>query len=390
MKPRVLCRALVAAAALLAWEAGSARAQPVALPRFHPSFAGDRFWGTPSAYAPGDLTLHAALFADLAHLPLLARRVTDGDPVSAIVRSQAFLHANATFSFRSRVAVNVEVPVAVRQSGDEETSPDSAAFGDVRLGVRAAIVGDAGSPFQLGAGGYFWLPTGTDDFVTDGAVRGLPFVVAGGRLDRLVWSLALGVELRPDRLVNEVPIGPSFWGSAAIGAAAGATRRVQIGLEASFSVALQRPEPANTHAELLAQLRYRFHPDLEAALGFGPGLTTGIGTPDFRGIIGLVYTPQIVPGLRDTDGDDVIDSLDACPRVPGLPSDDPAKEGCPLGKPPPDTDGDGIPDARDACPGIRGVPSGDPSRQGCPIEPVAPYLPPEPEPEEPGEGGQEP
>ena len=50
-----------------------------------------------------------------------------------------------------------------------------------------------------------------------------------------------------------------------------------------------------------------------------------------------------------------------CPRVPGVKSDDPAKNGCP-----PDRDGDTIPDETDACPDKAGAPDPDPKKNGCP------------------------
>jgi len=80
------------------------------------------------------------------------------------------------------------------------------------------------------------------------------------------------------------------------------------------------------------------------------------------GIIGkkkrrVVTQPVILPprsdaSAKDTDGDGITDSLDACPFAAGLQS----FEGCP------DTDGDGIPDRTDKCPLIRGIPR----LQGCP------------------------
>jgi outer membrane protein OmpA-like peptidoglycan-associated protein len=56
---------------------------------------------------------------------------------------------------------------------------------------------------------------------------------------------------------------------------------------------------------------------------------------------------------KDTDGDGVVDSLDACPTVAGLPQ----FNGCP------DTDGDGIPDKDDKCPNQKGIAK----YNGCPI-----------------------
>ena len=54
----------------------------------------------------------------------------------------------------------------------------------------------------------------------------------------------------------------------------------------------------------------------------------------------------------DRDGDGLLDSVDACPDQPGVPSG----HGCP------DADGDGVPDAKDKCPAI----PGPAATQGCP------------------------
>ncbi len=68
-----------------------------------------------------------------------------------------------------------------------------------------------------------------------------------------------------------------------------------------------------------------------------------------------VIPPPPPPPPKDTDGDGIIDSLDKCPTVPGLPK----YEGCPI----PDTDKDGINDEEDKCPTVPGLPK----YQGCPI-----------------------
>ena len=91
----------------------------------------------------------------------------------------------------------------------------------------------------------------------------------------------------------------------------------------------------------------------------GPGLVRGIGTPSFRSLLTLAFSPR---GEVDSDGDGVIDLSDACRHMPGAPNDDPALDGCP-----PDRDGDGVLDVVDHCPDEPGVPSSDPRRNGCPI-----------------------
>ena len=69
----------------------------------------------------------------------------------------------------------------------------------------------------------------------------------------------------------------------------------------------------------------------------------GIG---FRYMFGT--TEEVVlppPPPADFDGDGIVDSLDRCPTIPGIP----AFQGCP------DTDGDGIPDLEDECPEYPGL-----------------------------------
>lgn len=78
----------------------------------------------------------------------------------------------------------------------------------------------------------------------------------------------------------------------------------------------------------------------------------------FAGNIGKPREPKVLPPPPppidiDKDDDTVVDSLDACPDVPGLV----ALNGCP------DQDGDGIADKDDKCPTVPGIAR----YQGCPI-----------------------
>ena len=78
----------------------------------------------------------------------------------------------------------------------------------------------------------------------------------------------------------------------------------------------------------------------------------------FAGNIGKPRAPKVIPPPPppvdiDKDDDTVVDSLDACPDIPGLV----ALNGCP------DQDGDGIADKDDKCPTVPGIAR----YQGCPI-----------------------
>ena len=163
------CVALVAATAALASPARAQTQPPLALDRFNPAPAGDRMFGVQSPFVAGDPGLHVMLLGDYAHNPLVLKTTNDNTRVSSIVSSQLFLHLNANLALWNRVALNIDVPVALLQDGDSSTvggnafqAPSSAQFGDLRAGARLRILGEYFDLFQLAVGGYVWFPTGGD------------------------------------------------------------------------------------------------------------------------------------------------------------------------------------------------------------------------------------
>ncbi|WP_437936962.1 OmpA family protein [Sorangium sp. So ce341] len=376
MRSRSFC-SLAAALAALAAVPALARAQdaPVkpdgmALSRFVPAPAGDRMFSVPSPFAPGHLTPHVMLMADYASNPLVLRRARDGAEIGAVVSDQLTFRLNASLPLWNKVSFDLDAPLTALQSGEnpngggrEFASPSGAELGDLRLGARVQLYGTYHDPLQLAVGAYLWLPTGAaDSFVSDGSVRAMPYLAAGGRLDRLVWSSALGTELRRSQSFGGVAQGTMLTLGGGVGFLA-LDDRLQVGPELTTAMVLEDISSRSINAELLLDARYRFLPFLEAGVGVGPGLTSGIGTPDLRVVAMAAFTPEQPP---DGDRDGIPDPEDACPKVAGERSADPRKHGCP---PPPDRDGDGIPDVEDACPFVAGVASADPRKHGCPPPP---------------------
>lgn len=377
-----LIRSCVAAAALVAASTSTSTAeaqQPaIPLPRFNPAPAGDRFFGVPSPYAAGELTPHIMLLGDYANNPLVVRRAGSNENIGAAVSSQLFLHINAGISLFNRLLVNVNLPMAVLQQGSNPAAPDTGfaltspsafSLGDLRLGLRARLVGDYYDAFQLGIGGYVWLPTSgaTQDqagYISDGKVRGMPQVYVGGIIDRFVYSVVAGVDVRDGSEFVNVSQHSQFNAGLGLGVRLGEERQFQLGPEATVSVDLKEPDTNNLNLEAMLGAKWRFVDFMEAGVAAGPGLTRGIGTPDVRVVASLAYTPKVKLPVGDKDGDGILDDKDACVDVKGVPSEDPKKHGCP---PPSDRDRDGIVDELDACPDVPGPASSDPKKNGCPI-----------------------
>jgi OmpA-OmpF porin, OOP family len=397
---------LAAAAVLLFAQGASAQIATGALERFQPAVAGDAMFGVASPMVGGHLVPRADLIFDFAYHPL---SIQDGNNRYVIVSRQAFLHLNASLALWDRLLVSVDMPFAVIQAGDSPTipgvgtfpSPSTAQVGDLRLGARARIYGDFWDPFQIGVGGYVWVPTGPkQSYAGDGSVRGEPQLQMGGRFTHFVWSATAGTELRASAHPHTFEAG--LGAAAVIG-----DELVQIGPELTVGVPLSTDSSFSTknvsistatptEAELLLGAKFRPLRPLVLGLGAGPGLSHGYGTPQFFAVASIGYEPLPPrPDKLDTDGDGIPDVEDACPTVRGVHSDDPKKNGCPADRDgdgipdvddacpdvpgvhsddpkkngcPPDRDGDGIPDAEDACPDVPGVKSADPKKNGCPLE----------------------
>jgi OOP family OmpA-OmpF porin len=346
-----------------------AKTPPLALDRFNPAPAGDRMFGAESPYVAGDLTPHASILIDYAHNPLVLKTEKTRENKGSILSDQLFLHLDASFAIKQRLLINLAFPIALLQSGSSPTagglsfkSPDSAEVGDLRAGLRVRLLGDYWDPFQLAIGGYVWFPTGSSaagSFVGEGSVRGLPQLILGGRIaERVVWAFDVGPDIRSGTTFptsTGTPQGTTVRMDGGVGFLLDDARNFQVGPE--FSAAFQTdshnntPISRSTNLEVMIDARYRFLHDFEVGVGAGPGLTSGLGTPDFR-LIGMIsYSPEMKKEEppKDTDGDGIMDPQDACPTVKGLPSSDPKLHGCP------DTDGDGIFDQKDACPVVKGV-----------------------------------
>ena len=301
MRTQTLCGWVIGGATFAMMGLSStAHAQSLALSRFNPSPVGDRLFGVQSPFVAGELTPHAGIVLDYAHNPFVLRSDKSGDDIGPVVGHQMLLHLNASMALWQRVNVNLDMPFALVQSGDDPqpsggpvfTSPSSAQVGDLRVGLRVRLYGDYFDMVQLAVGGYFWIPTGNSDagsFVSDGKVRGLPQVIAGGRGERFLWSAAIGPELRGSQTLANVSQGSTIQVGDGFGYLLGEAKQLQVGAEASMSTVVSDPDRRNTNLEVLASGRYRVMGPFEVGLAVGPGLTGGIGTPGFLGVVSLAY-----------------------------------------------------------------------------------------------------
>jgi outer membrane protein OmpA-like peptidoglycan-associated protein len=357
----------------------SAKAQEAVMSRLEPAVAGDSFFAVLGANVDGKVVPRGQLTVDYQHRPfVLVDEV--GNELAAPSASRLLLHGSASLAIVGRVLVSVDAPFAVLQRGDTvilgptfELAPTSgAAIGEVRVGVRARLFGEASSPCQIGVGGFMYLPTATDPWGGEGYVYGQPTLQLSGRAGMFRYGSHLGAKIRRSEdptslqfaagfgvslLDDALFVGPEAHGSYDLTAGAPIQGLLDLSTGAAF--------------EVLGGVQYRFLKNFVVGAAAGSGVTEAVGSPQARVLVRLAYSPP--PGSAeppppppppDSDRDGIVDPKDACPKEKGVASAEPKKNGCP--PPKPDDDEDGIPDDDDACPALAGIKQPEKKSNGCP------------------------
>ena len=390
--PRRLVAGFILIAALTAGT--RIQAQGIALDRFQPAPAGDRFFGVQGGDPGGHLLARLMLLGDYAYKPLVLYRASDNQELTSLVKNQLVLHPAVGLALWDQLWIFASMPFSLYTSGSNQSvggvaapSLSGVAAGDLRAGMRLRLFGENRSLASLSLSGYLFIPTGNKDKLTSsGDFHGMPALVLAGEGDSFAYAVNAGVDLRKKSayggsVVETTSLGTELTFGAAV-ALLLADRMLQIGPEiygTTVMVGADRFSGSTTNLEGILGARLRLGP-VVLGVGGGPGITRGLGTPTARVVASVAYVPlppepapppppppppprkRVPPSDRDKDG--IYDKDDACPDEPGVKSDDPEKNGCP--PPPPDRDGDGILDRDDACPDLKGVKSDDPTQNGCP------------------------
>lgn len=382
-------------------------AQSFRLDRFRSAERADDGFGVRRLKSFGHLRFGALATLDYAHDPLVieARRGTR-DELQTIVNHELTLKLDLSLSLWDRLIVSAgfdavpvlkgpSIPAAFPISG-----AGGAGFGDVSLGARVRLLGEADDLFALGAQATLIAPTaGNQAYRGEDGVAFRPELIAELRPKYVRITGNVGALIRRDQQLLNAHVGDELLYAFAVGVPV--IERLELLGELSGGFMLKDFKARTSSPfEWLAGAKYNTVQGIYVAAGAGTGFTHGIGSPDVRVIGQLGYLMPTKkktdepPADRDHDG--IPDSHDACPDQPedrdgfededGCPDLDDDKDGIPDssdscarvaedrdnyadedGCPDPDNDGDTILDQDDACPLEPGVPE----RKGCPA-PAAP------------------
>lgn len=223
-----------------------------------------------------------------------------------------------------RLRIGGYLPVYALTQGD--TIGGGGGLGDAAVDLRGTLVRRGEGPVGLALAVRGLLPTATVDAPV--SAGGFGYEVSA-IVDRDVGPVRLAANLgtlgAPRADLPNTVVGPAFTYRAGAGWAVteGAGLSADLGGRATYAAI---GSGAGVPLEALVGGWGRIGHGWTLRGGVGRGLTRGIGAPTARAVLGIAWEP---PRERDTDGDGIVDDLDACPREPedfdGWQDDD----GCP-------------------------------------------------------------
>ena len=344
---------------------------------FHPAPGPDEFI-TVEAAAP---LLHKGygfgLFFNYARNPFTIFNYDDntkstGGAHNALIKDALSAEAWAGIGLFNRFQIAVSLPMTLYQHGTDLNSvnplpdgthvkaPNGYALGDPRLYLKARVYGKE-TGLQFAFSHWLSFPFGNDkNFGGEQHFTGF-----SGELRAL-----LGFESKRFRAGGFVGFlwraHPSVFFSTDVG------QMMTYGAAAAYDLVLHRlslvaelfgahnfKESINVSPlELDLAAKVTVYRGLSLNIGVGNGLVSGLGSPQPRVYLGLVYAPD----TRDRDHDGVPDQYDSCPDAPEDRDHFHDEDGCPD----PDNDNDGILDINDKCPNTPEDVDGFQDEDGCP------------------------
>ena len=345
---------------------GTATAQPVSggeLPTlnaqtFRPSIDGDRLLWADDA-ARREATGVGRLLLQYVDDPLVY--VDTEDQETGLVTSLLQLDVLAGAQV-GRVRLGFDLPVYLLTGSDVVNRQSG--LGDLALDAKfTALDGDA-APLDVALNARFWAPTSTvDTALGNGDFAWEIAAIASREFGPVLLAANLGTRGGPPTELENIALNDAF--IARLGAGLSITPHAGAALEFNGRVPYSAPLTNGAGSPLEALLSGYGYPLREENVvvrgGIGTGLTPGIGSPDYRLILGVGIEPRGETD-RDRDGDGILDRDDACPDVAEDFDKFEDTDGCPDL----DNDKDGILDVDDGCPDTPEDGDGFEDEDGCP------------------------
>ena len=302
------------------------------------------------ALSPGSMTVlegsesaehlqpYGSIFFDYLSNPLvLAFEDGTREPV---IDNRVNAHMALGIGLWDRAQFEVGMPVVLLNDGSYEGQTITGGGpGDIQTRLKGSFLSSVDNAVGLGAVLDVTIPTGrSESYLGSGAVTAAPMLVADTRVDAGIGELLIatnfGARFRPTEEVHNIEIGPELkYGAGA--QLAVVPDLLKLGLEFYGAVGLTGAGRAANPLEMLFSAELDVIDGLAVKAGVGAGLVSGIGSPQWRGLLGVVYRPDGLgtePALAEPidEPEEMADEVVECPPEPEGYIGPYDEDGCPI------------------------------------------------------------
>lgn len=346
------------------------------------------FTVVPGAATLGNLQLGVGAWLNYADDPMVLVNA-NGDRVSVtgevgakdngdgLVEQRVGADLQVGMGFTRYASLTLDLPVALSQKAwdvqsldDPTGDPLTGAAGglrDLTLTAKGAILDPDKMPVGLAVSVPVGVPTGgSTGYLGEKGVTVDPNLIlewANGSIRQREYKFRaaanVGYFLRTsDARLRDIHLGNSV--NYGLGLGFHPINALELMLE--FHGSSYGSRMSQNPAEVLLGAKILAGPMVQVNVGGGVGVMGGVGAPDFRLYTGVSVAPNFDPASRDTDGDDIADGEDRCPKDPEDLDSFQDTDGCPEL----DNDADGREDGVDKCPNDPEDDDGYLDNDGCP------------------------
>ncbi len=338
---------------------------------FHPAPGPDEFVTVEPAAPLAHLQYQVGLYLNYARNEFTIYGYNDSSSSTGAARANIIANALgadlwAAVGLFNRLQIAIALPMTLYQNGQnfDDANPVSSggthikapsgfAFGDPRLHLKLRLFGHQ-KGVQLAISHWLSFPFGDqNDFGGEKHFTGFSGearLLGGYEGERWRIGLFFGFLWRAenDRFFSSVSSQQLTYGGAIAYDAWARHLTILAEVYGRHDLCIAKNAPCaisdinSSPLELDVAAKIWLIPGLSLNVGVGNGLIAGIGSPQPRAYLGLVWGPS----NADRDHDGIPDAFDKCPDVPEDKDGFQDKDGCPD----PDNDGDGIDDKDDKCP----------------------------------------
>lgn len=273
---------------------------------FRPSIDGQTtLWADDATFFP-ELRPSARLLLNYASDPLVFESA-DGETTSVV---SDLMQADMLLGLgRGRVHLGLAVPVVLSSNGQDV---QGSGFGDLSAALRVGLLDPNSDAVGLALQGRLLLATSSMGPGLASSATGYELgAIVDYRMDRTTFLANVGTRGQPEAILENVVLDDQLYARLGLTQALDEDETYGLGLEAgahaNYSASFKNT--AAVPVEALGTGWVRFG-DWVLRGGGGGGLTTGIGAPAYRLLLGVGYEPAL-DGDRDRDG--IRDSVDRCP-----------------------------------------------------------------------------